>query len=66
MKFGLMTKELLARNACETDLVAAQRRESAMLRECWKSMKITGEAQRTISSTAVDATASKSVAQMRR
>src|SRR5499427_350861 len=34
-----MTKELLARNACETDLVAAQRRESAMLRECWKSME---------------------------
>ncbi len=32
-----MIKELLTRNASETDLGAAQRRESAMLRECWKS-----------------------------
>lgn len=32
-----MVKELLTRNACETDLGAAQRRESEMLRECWKS-----------------------------
>lgn len=32
-----MTKELLARNACETDLAAAQQREHVMLRECWKS-----------------------------
>jgi len=32
-----MTKRLLAENACETDLAAAQERESAMLRECWKS-----------------------------
>ncbi len=34
-----MTKELLARNACETDLAAAQQREHAMLRECWKSVE---------------------------
>lgn len=32
-----MTKELLTLNACETDLGAAQQREHAMLRECWKS-----------------------------
>lgn len=32
-----MTKQLLAQNACETDLDAAQARESEMLRECWKS-----------------------------
>jgi len=32
-----MTKQLLAQNACETDLGAAQARESEMLRECWKS-----------------------------
>jgi enoyl-CoA hydratase/carnithine racemase len=32
-----MTKRLLAANACETDLEAAQQRESEVLRECWKS-----------------------------
>ena len=32
-----MTKELLTRNACETDLAAVQDLESEMLRECWKS-----------------------------
>ncbi len=37
-----MTKELLARNACETDLTAAQQREHAMLRECWKSVGAQG------------------------
>ena len=32
-----MTKHLLTRNACETDLGSIQERESEMLRECWKS-----------------------------
>ena len=32
-----MTKHLLTRNACETDLDSIQERESEMLRECWKS-----------------------------
>ncbi len=32
-----MTKELLTRNACETDTTVVQQRESALLRECWKS-----------------------------
>lgn len=32
-----MIKELLTRNAGETDLGQVQARESAMLRECWKS-----------------------------
>jgi enoyl-CoA hydratase/carnithine racemase len=32
-----MIKELLTRNACETDLTEAQRRETRYLRECWKS-----------------------------
>ena len=32
-----MTKQLLTRNACETDLDSIQERESEMLRECWKS-----------------------------
>ncbi|HEY2775301.1 MAG TPA: enoyl-CoA hydratase-related protein [Candidatus Binatia bacterium] len=32
-----MTKELLSRNAAESDLAAAQKLESQMLRECWKS-----------------------------
>lgn len=32
-----MTKELLTRNASETDLQQVQERETAMIRECWKS-----------------------------
>ena len=32
-----MTKQLLTENACDTDLQAIQERESALLRECWKS-----------------------------
>jgi enoyl-CoA hydratase/carnithine racemase len=32
-----MIKQLLSRNACQTDLDAVQRLESEMLRECWKS-----------------------------
>jgi enoyl-CoA hydratase/carnithine racemase len=32
-----MIKQLLTRNACQTDLQAVQRLESEMLRECWKS-----------------------------
>lgn len=32
-----MTKELLTGNPCDVDLVAIQERESALLRECWKS-----------------------------
>jgi enoyl-CoA hydratase/carnithine racemase len=32
-----MIKELLTRNACETDLLEAQRRETHYLRECWKT-----------------------------
>lgn len=32
-----MTKELLTANACDTDLNAIQERESALLRECWKT-----------------------------
>lgn len=32
-----MTKQLLAVNACETDLTRAQEREHEMLLECWKS-----------------------------
>jgi enoyl-CoA hydratase/carnithine racemase len=32
-----MTKELLTRNACETDLERVQALESELLRECWKS-----------------------------
>lgn len=32
-----MTKALLTRNACETDLDRVQALESEMLRECWKS-----------------------------
>ncbi len=32
-----MTKQLLTENACETDLGRIQRRESELLRECWKS-----------------------------
>jgi enoyl-CoA hydratase/carnithine racemase len=32
-----MTKQLLTENACDTNLQAIQERESALLRECWKS-----------------------------
>lgn len=32
-----MTKDLLTRNACETDLERVQALESELLRECWKS-----------------------------
>ena len=32
-----MTKQLLTENAVDTDLVAIQERESALLRECWKT-----------------------------
>ena len=32
-----MIKQLLTRNASETDLTLVQRRESELLRECWKS-----------------------------
>jgi enoyl-CoA hydratase/carnithine racemase len=32
-----MIKQLLTRNACETDLDRVQQRESEMIRECWKS-----------------------------
>jgi enoyl-CoA hydratase/carnithine racemase len=32
-----MTKQLLTRNAAETDLDAVQRLESELLRECWKT-----------------------------
>ena len=32
-----MIKELLTRNACETDLLEAQRREIRYLRECYKT-----------------------------
>jgi enoyl-CoA hydratase/carnithine racemase len=32
-----MIKELLTRNACETDLLEAQRRETRYLRECYKT-----------------------------
>jgi enoyl-CoA hydratase/carnithine racemase len=32
-----MTKQLLTDNACDVDLQAVQERESALLRECWKS-----------------------------
>jgi enoyl-CoA hydratase/carnithine racemase len=32
-----MTKRLLTENACESDLAAVQARESALLRECWKT-----------------------------
>lgn len=32
-----MIKQLLTRNACETDLDLVQQRESEMIRECWKS-----------------------------
>jgi enoyl-CoA hydratase/carnithine racemase len=32
-----MIKALLTENACATDLVAVQERESELLRECWKS-----------------------------
>ena len=32
-----MIKELLGRNATESDLAEVQRRESALLRECWKT-----------------------------
>jgi enoyl-CoA hydratase/carnithine racemase len=32
-----MIKQLLTRNACETDLDIVQQRESEMIRECWKS-----------------------------
>ncbi len=33
----LMTKQLLTRNGSDTDLNAIQERESALLRECWKT-----------------------------
>jgi enoyl-CoA hydratase/carnithine racemase len=33
----LMTKQLLSRNGAETDLTSIQRRESALLRECWET-----------------------------
>ena len=33
----LMTKKLLTENAADTDLTAIQERESALLRECWKT-----------------------------
>ncbi len=32
-----MTKQLLTQNATDTDLTAIQERESALLRECWKT-----------------------------
>ena len=32
-----MIKELLGRNGTDTDLGTVQERETAMLRECWKS-----------------------------
>ena len=32
-----MIKQLLAENACDGDLRAVQKRESALLRECWKT-----------------------------
>jgi len=32
-----MIKELLTRNACETDLTEVQRRESAYLKRCWET-----------------------------
>jgi enoyl-CoA hydratase/carnithine racemase len=32
-----MIKQLLTQNACDTDLDRVQRRESEMIRECWKS-----------------------------
>jgi enoyl-CoA hydratase/carnithine racemase len=32
-----MIKDLLTRNACETDLTEAQRRETRYLRQCWKT-----------------------------
>ena len=32
-----MVKQLLTRNACETDLERVQRLETEMIRECWKS-----------------------------
>ncbi len=32
-----MTKQLLTENSCDIDLQAIQKRESALLRECWKS-----------------------------
>ena len=32
-----MVKELLTKNGSETDLTKAQERESALLRECWKT-----------------------------
>ena len=32
-----MTKQLLTENACETDLELVQRRESELLRACWKT-----------------------------
>ena len=32
-----MIKRLLTENASETDLDAVQRRESELLRECWRS-----------------------------
>lgn len=34
---ALMIKELLAENAAESDLALVQRRETRLLRECWKS-----------------------------
>lgn len=33
----LMTKQLLSRNGTETDLTSIQRRESALLRQCWET-----------------------------
>ena len=33
----MMTKELLGLNGCDTDLNTVQQRESALLRECWKT-----------------------------
>ena len=33
----LMTKQLLTRNGSDTDLTEIQQRESALLRECWKT-----------------------------
>ncbi len=34
-----MVKELLTKNGSETDLTKAQERESALLRECWKTLE---------------------------
>jgi enoyl-CoA hydratase/carnithine racemase len=33
----IMTKQLLSQNGTDTDFTAIQERESALLRECWKT-----------------------------